>query len=134
MKDVTLYCEAHYFEDIPAGYAGYILEFNGKFKTFTTITFLINVDVMLLDTLYLALQTRKEPCNLTVYTKVVMPLGRLSKGEGADLVKRINALVSEKRHKLCFKQATTAQDTFYLDGITEALLKEKKQFKREKLF
>lgn len=121
MKKVTIYCESHYFNDSKAGYGGYVIEYKGRYKTYTTISVDIVSTLISLDLLWIAVGTLKESCDITVISRQNFNTNDIKLGEGSKLWEFINELKVDKGHKYTFKKYPNESEIYVLDEILEEL-------------
>ncbi|WP_413486031.1 hypothetical protein [Brochothrix thermosphacta] len=129
MKKVNIYCESHYFNDSKAGYGGYVIEYEGRYKTYTTVSVHILPTMISLDLLWQAVGTLKESCDVTVISRQNFTGSEIKLGEGRKLWEFINQLKIDKGHKYTFKKYPTESEKKILDEI----LKELGRVKRPKI-
>lgn len=129
MKKVNIYCESHYFNDSKAGYGGYVIEYEGRYKTYTTVSVHTVPALISLDLLWEAIRTLKESCDVTVISRQKFNTNDIKTGEGSSLWEFINQLKIDKGHKYTFKKYPTESEKKILDEI----LKELKKVKQSKI-
>ncbi|ODJ63843.1 hypothetical protein [Brochothrix thermosphacta] len=129
MKKLNIYCESHYFDSSKAGYGGYVIEYEGHYKTYTTISVHIVTALIILDMLWQAVGTLKESCDITVVSRQNLTVNDLKTGEGNKLWEFINQLKVDKGHKYTFEKYPNESDIYVLDEI----LKELGRVKRPKI-
>lgn len=125
MKKVNIYCESHYFNDSKAGYGGYVIEYEGHYKTYITISVHIVTALIILDMLWQAVGTLKESCDITVVSRKNLTAKDLKTGEGNALWEFINQLKIDKGHKYTFEKYPTELEKKILDEILKELKKVK---------
>ena len=130
MKKVNIYCESHYFNDSKAGYGGYVIEYEGRYKTYTTVSVHTVPVLISLDLLWQAVGTLKESCDVTVISRQNLTANDLKLNEGIALWEFINQLKIDKGHKYTFKKYPTESEKKILDEI----LKELKKVKQPKIY
>ena len=129
MKKVNIYCESHYINDSKAGYGGYVIEYEGRYKTYTTVSVHILPTMISLDLLWEAIRTLKESCDVTVISRQNLTANDLKLNEGIALWEFINQLKIDKGHKYIFKKYPNKSERKILDEI----LKELKKVKQSKI-
>lgn len=129
MKKVNIYCESHYFNDSKAGYGGYVIEYEGRYKTYTTVSVHILPTMISLDLLWEAIRTLKESCDITVVSRQNLTSNDIKIGEGNALWEFINQLKIDNGHRYTFKKYPNESERKILDEI----LKELKRVKRPKI-
>ncbi|ODJ51816.1 hypothetical protein BFR40_07415 [Brochothrix thermosphacta] len=129
MKKVTIYCESHYFNDSKAGYGGYVIEYEGHYKTYTTISIDTVTTLISLEMLWIAVGTLKESCDITIISRQNLTANDIKLNEGIALWEFINELKVDKGHKYTFKKNPNESEKKILDEI----LKELERVKRPKI-
>lgn len=126
MKKVTIYCESHYFNDSNAGYGGYVIEYEGRYKTHTTIS-VHNVPALIsLDMLWVAIRSLKVSCDITVISRQNFTTSEMKSGEGRFLWDWIDQLQNKNGHKYTFKKYQTESELDLLNEMLKELIKIKR--------
>ncbi|WP_413506344.1 hypothetical protein [Brochothrix thermosphacta] len=130
MKKVNIYCESHYFNDSKAGYGGYVIEYEGRYKTHTTVSVHTVPVLISLDLLWQAVGRLKESCDVNVISRQNLTANDLKIGEGNALWEFINQLKTDNGHRYTFKKYPIESEIYVLDEI----LKELKKVKQSKIY
>lgn len=126
MKKVNIYCESHYFNDSKAGYGGYVIEYNGRYKTHTTIS-VHNVPALIsLDMLWVAIRSLKVSCDITVISRQNFTTSEMKSGEGRFLWDWIDQLQNKNGHKYTYKKYQTESELDLLNEMLKELIKIKR--------